>query len=90
MTTAPDRKWVSFSANVLLFSAPWLRPDQDRIDLPLPDPKDHHEALRRPDASRWRAAMAKELKGLESTGTIEWVKASDLPKGRKPLGQADG
>jgi hypothetical protein len=51
----------------------------------LPDPKDYHEALRRPDASQWRAAMTKELKGLESTGTIEWIKASQLPRNRKPL-----
>ena len=51
----------------------------------LPDPKDHQEALSRPDASYWKAAMIRELNGLESSGTIEWIKKSKLPPGRKPL-----
>ena len=55
------------------------------ISNPPPDPKDLYEALRRPDAIEWKAAMRKELKSLESTGTIEWIKASQLPRGRKPL-----
>ena len=49
------------------------------------DPKNHHEALSGPHAHQWKAAMVKELRSLEDTGTIEWIKRSQMPKGRKPL-----
>jgi len=49
------------------------------------DPKDHHEALAGPNAAHWKQAMRKELKALETTGTIEWTSRSNIPYGRKPL-----
>lgn len=50
-----------------------------------PEPATVDQALQGQLASHWKAAMRKEMKSLEETGTIEWIKASSIPRGRTPL-----
>lgn len=42
-------------------------------------PRSYRQALELPEASYWREAIAKELKGLMEIGTFEFVRVTDIP-----------
>jgi hypothetical protein len=46
----------------------------------MPDPETYEEAMRRPDANKWREAIEKEVRGLYKLGTFEPISPDPLVK----------
>lgn len=53
------------------------------VARPCGDPKTWSEAMNSNDAKHWQRAANEEYNSLRDTGTIEIIKHSQLPKGRK-------